>query len=452
MQSRQQRLASVGIMMCCFFAAACGGLGSSTSAGGTEDTGTSTADTTTDPFATADWRLLTARNIKAGIDFTDASGAITIVNSSGGTLDAPTLRVFDTTTAAETTVTITEATTIADGATYTGTLTYPGSAAPTDSAYYALALGSTTFGKFVAATTFAGLSPAVTQGPSAETSTNMARLTKSSDTFVPTAGIWDFSMTGGVGNLSGSQCPSSGTVGLVTGGDSTLSVSCDGYSLNLDIDGSNLSYHLTSTSTGLYQTPTYTFPALDGNDNPVTGTNYYELTATASEAMSGGLFWDNSVGCTAEYPITMALDSASPTAIHDLCEGSWTLDYTSPTVTCGTDIFTLVAQTYVPQVIGTLSTTDTPAGLPFALNYASSGNPLFLWRQGCTNIYGNMLAPSFIGPASDTLGNLFVVDMSFQGIATAKTQITGTGIFHATDGSGTCTVPFLFTMTAVIPC
>ena len=119
---------------------------------------------------------------------------------------------------------------------------------------------------------------------------------------VPLSGAWDFQMTGATENLSGSNCPTQ-SGGFSSGGTAQLTVSGDGDTAVLDIDGSSVNF--TRVGDSDYKTPKYDFPVRDGNNNIVTGKVFYKMTATSETSIVGSLVWDNKVGCTGNYPFTM---------------------------------------------------------------------------------------------------------------------------------------------------
>lgn len=148
---------------------------------------------------------------------------------------------------------------------------------------------------------------AVVAGCSSSTSTSTSTSSTTEEDPVaatPTSGTWDFAMTGGTGELTGSNCPTT-AASFGSGGPSILTVSDDGLTASLDIDGTLLSF--TQTAPGLYQTTSMEFPLQDGDGNPVTGSVYYDMTVLSESEISGGLHWDNTLGCQGNYPFTMTL-------------------------------------------------------------------------------------------------------------------------------------------------
>lgn len=394
-------------------------------------------------FADAQWRLLTTRNIQGGMTFDGTAGTLTLVNNSGSALGTQTLFVFDTSSGEESTAEISEISNL---------LTYPRDAEPDSSAYFGLALDGIKIGRFVTSTAFDELPLSVVNGPSEETASDSSSLIKFTSSPVPTDGTWNFSMDVSSSHLSGSNCPS-GSAGFTSEGEALLSMTCDGYSADLDIDGEHISYHLNSSF--VYRSPDYTFPVRDEEDNIVYGSNYYEMTPASTSAISGNLNWDNSLGCTATYPYTLELLIETPATINDLCEGLWTLSY-PVTVPCGSELIVLSALSFMPLTTGTVSTNSLPSGSPIDLSFDGGTGSFYLIRQGCTNIYGNLYVPAIIGVGFDSAGLPMIVDVGIQAVAFSTTEMFGTGLLNALStapGGTNCTaVPFLFTMTALSSC
>lgn len=418
--------------------AACGGGGGGNSAGG-------------GPFDNASWRLVTARDIQGGIVFSGGEGTLTIINDSGEEIEAPSLFVFNTETGEETAATPINAAAIADGETFAGAFTYPGGSGPAENAFFGLSLGDADAGQFFTVADFEGLPLTLKEGISENTEENLSPLLKSHGSLpLPTTGIWNFTMEGESTALSGVNCPEPGSAGFISGGDATLSVDCDGLSADLDADGSHISLDLMSLSTGLFRSPDYSFPVSDG-ETVVNGDNHFELTAGSSSLMSGELHWDNNLGCTADYPITMTLQTATSPIINDLCPGAWTLNYTTAVI-CGSEIINLSATAFAPQALGTLSTNNSPAGVPLSLNYDTATGDIFIMRQPCTNSYGNLFAPMVFGVTTDSHGNPVVVSLGFQGFSLTNSLITGMGLFTGIGPATACTATFPFTLEATGPC
>ncbi|MBI4237587.1 MAG: hypothetical protein HY696_04105 [Deltaproteobacteria bacterium] len=415
-----------------------------------ETAGAAEPPTTTDGIADAAWRLATNRNFQAGLTFAGTNGTLTLLNESGVALESPTLFLFDTTTGTSSSVIIAPAEPIADGATWTGTFAYPGAAEPDATAYFGLQLGDATVGRFYTTATFAEFPVAITAGAVADATLSPVTAKAGASPTIPSSGTWNFSMTGDLSSLSGANCPTSGSGGLLSAGTATLSVDCDGLTADLDVDMSHLALNLVSTSAAVYRSPTYSFPVADG-DAVVSGSNYFDFTAASTAAIAGELHWDNSLGCTATYPITMTLQSASNTTVHDLCTGAWTLSYNAPVV-CGATPLLLSSLPAAPAASGTLSTIDIPSGLPLAFNYATATGSIYLFRQGCTNNYGNLLVPFLFGATIDSFGNPLVFGLAFQATATSPTEMFGFGMLIGTGATTNCAVSFPFTLTAASGC
>lgn len=396
-----------------------------------------------DVFADAEWQLLTTRDIQGGITFDGTTGTLTLVDDSGSDLGTRILFVFDTSSGEESTAGISEE---------SNTFTYPGDAKPGDSAYFGLALDGVKIGKFVTSATFKELPLSVVNGPSEETTSALSSLIKQTSIPVPTDGSWDFSMDVSSSYLSGSNCPS-GSASFTSEGEATLNMSCDGYTVDLDIDGEHVSYHLTSSY--IYRSPDYTFPVLDEEDNIVYGSNYYEMTPASTMAIGGNLHWDNSLGCTATYPYTLELLAETPATINDVCEGSWILSYPA-TIPCGSELIVLPSLSFMPLITGEVSTNSLPSGSPVDFTFDDGTTSFYLIRQGCTNIYGNLYVPAIIGVGFDSNGLPMIIDVGIQLMALSTTEMYGTGLLNvlstAPSGTNCSAVPFLFTMTSLSSC
>lgn len=119
----------------------------------------------------------------------------------------------------------------------------------------------------------------------------------------PVSGAWDFAMSGETGLLTGSNCPTT-PVSFGSGGPSTLTVSADGLTASLDIDGTVLAF--TQTAPSFYQTAAMEFPVQDGSGGMVTGSVYYDMTVVSETEITGELHWDNTLGCQGNYPFTLS--------------------------------------------------------------------------------------------------------------------------------------------------
>lgn len=419
--------------------------------GAQNETASSDTAAASDPLSSADWRLVNNRNVQAGLVFSGANGTLTLVNHTGASLTTPTLFLYNTTTGEASTIAVAGETTIADDATYTGTLTYPNDAAPDAAAYFGLALDAIPAGKFVTASTFDALPLSITAGPVTDTATNLVLNPSASTLPLMTTGIWDFAMTGGAENLTGTHCPS-GSGGLITAGSAEWYPDCSGYSANMTIDSAYLEFDLYPAPTNAFVSPSYSFPVVS-DDSTVSGTTTFTITPQSPSAATGTLHWDNSLGCTADYPMTMTLNTATSVSTIDLCEGTWSLTYGSGgAVVCGSSVFNLNALAFAPSTVGTLSTVDTPSGVPLAMNFDTTSGSFFMLRQGCTNNYGSMLVPSAFGVTIDSSGNPVVLNMSFQGVALAPGSVVGFGLLNGIGSTTNCTASFTFTMAASPGC
>jgi hypothetical protein len=418
---------------------------------------TEDSDDSSDLFSDAAWRLVNNFDVQAGITFESDLGTITIINNSSVSVATPSIVHYDTTTGEESSLTISSSASIAAGDTFTGTFTYPTGAAAENGDFFGILFGEYMGGKFFTSDDFNNLPLFITDGPSDETSADLSSSIKNPGSpIVPKNGVWGFAMTGDTSNLIGTNCPSS-SAGFTSSGDSNFSLSCDGNSADLFIDDQYVSFYFSSTSgEGQYESPDYNFPVRDAEDNIVYGTNSFNLTPSTTEAMTGELNWDNSLGCSATYPITMAFETPLSIDVNDICEGVWNISYAG-SATCGTDIISISAIPFVPQSASSLSTIDLPTGVPLAINLTTAALPLHLLRQGCTNTYGSLLIPtamgSYIVPSS---GDLYLVDLSLQLFALSESSMMGSGMFHGrniSDPTATeCYAPISLTMSAITPC
>lgn len=156
-------------------------------------------------------------------------------------------------------------------------------------------------------------------------------------------------------------------------------------------------------------------------------------------------------GYTAEYSLTMTLTSATSATVNTLCAGTWTLLYGSAVV-CGSTPIELGALAFGPQASGTVSTLDSPSGVPLALTFDTSGGDLFLVRQGCTNTYGNVFAPLAFGVIPDATGQPLILNLAFQAYAVTSQLMTGVGILTGAGPATSCSTVFTYTLTALGPC
>lgn len=430
------------IFSCLFlFAIACGSAGSS---GGGED-GESGL------FDDASWRLVTGRTIQGGVVFSGTKGTLTLVNNSGEAIEAPSFFIFDTGTGDESAVEPDNASVMADGDTFTGTFTYPGDSEPDDEAFFGLSLGDADAGQFFTVADFEDLPLTLQEGLSENTEASLTAAPKMAGSLpLPTTGTWNFTMTGESTALSGVNCPEPGAAGFISDGTAGLSVDCDGLSADLDADDAHISLNLMSVSTGLFKSPDYSFPVSDG-EIVVNGSNHFEFTAADSSSMSGELHWDNNLGCSAVYPITMTLETATSPIINELCPGAWTLSYGTPVI-CGSTTVNLNTLAFAPLASGTMSTNDSPTGVPLSLTYDSATGDIFMMRQPCTNSYGNLFAPMVFGVANDSSGNPLIVSLGFQGFSLTNSLITGMGLFTGVGPTTNCTATVPFTLAAAGSC
>lgn len=396
----------------------------------------------------AEWSLASARGVQAEVNFESASGSLTITNNESAALASPKLFVFDLSTAERSSVTLTGESSIAAGTSEDYSFTYPGDAAPEDTALFGLQFGDDDFGRFFTAEDFAELPDSVTEGAdlpdvlSASVSTAKAIGT-------PASGSYQFNLAGSTSHLTGANCPIAGG-GFSSSGTASLNVACLGSSATLTIDNNVLQYHRMPS--GIYQTPEYQFPVRDEDDNIVIGENYYDLTdSSGGNVLSGELHWDNSLGCTADYPYSLTQITSSATEILDICPGFWNITNLSA-VTCGTNIIFSTPADYLPIGLTEVSTIDDPStGEPIILNIDSSVNWL-MPRSACTNLYGNMYAPMSFAAGIDHLGFPMTFTFSYQVTAITENFMMGVGVVQGISATNACTSAFFFNLEAQSPC
>ena len=147
----------------------------------------------------------------------------------------------------------------------------------------------------------------------------------------------------------------------------------------------------------------------------------------------------------------MTLQTATSPIINELCPGTWTLSYDVPVI-CGSTTINLNTLAFVPFAAGTLSTSDSPTGVPLSLTYDTGPADIFMMRQPCTNSYGNLFAPMVFGVTNDSSGNPLIVSLGFQGFSLTNSLITGIGLFTGVGPTTNCTATFPFTLTAASSC
>ncbi len=378
--------------------------------------GTTTTTTSSDPLADNDWRLISSR-VDGGLEFNGSSSTLTIINNDDSELPTPTLHLYDLSTGEYSELTVNSNTSllenndllsseIASSSTFTGIVLFPGDTAPADTSLIELAFDGSPEGIFFTADVFAAMSPAIIN-PSASFSSN------------PNPGNWNFTMQLGTEYLSGSNCPS-GSVGFSTTGDADLFVSSNGEMFTMSIDGEIINFDLTSTSSGLYESPEYVFALAS---DPVTyGTNEYELTVSGQTNLDGHLKWDNNQGCTASYPISLDFESLSSPNLIALCEVSWTVDYVTPLV-CGNSVISPALMTNL--VYATANVDVTYAGAdPVMLTLDSFFGDATLMHMG-NNMYGNFMPNQVLGTTPDYLGMPLTLVGGYQFFAISSTQMVG---------------------------
>lgn len=410
--------------------AACGG-GSTPADGGVDES----------DLADDDWRAISnSADILFGLKFAGAAGALTIINNSASAIGAPALTTYDPSSWEAVSIAVSGAADIAAGGAAELSFTFPGDAAPAASALTSLSLGGSEAAIFVTAAAYAALSPAILD-PSVGAGLSFT----ASPYATPNSGTWNFQMSLGTEYLSGTNCPSS-PLGMTSSGETTLYISNSGYSAVWMADGNVVTFN-RSASSGDFESPSYTFPVAT-DDGTVYGTNRWVLAPLSQTSISGTLVWDNSLGCSANYPITMNFVSAANPSTINLCEGAWSISY-GP-IACGANVVSPAALPGLPYPSGTLDVSYA-ADVPIALTFDSLSSYQALPNIGGTNTYGSGFPNMTLGPTVDFLGAPLVIVGGFQMTALSSTQIVG--VMNVMGfGPNACAGATAFTMTPVSGC
>ncbi len=365
-----------------------------------------------------------------------------LVNQSDEVAGAPSLTHYDLATGEPETVSVDEADELAPDGSAAYDVGLPSDVLAEDGALISLSLGESEASIFRTAEDYANLSPAIV--PSALMAGG--ELAGLGGSVTPNPGNWSFEMTLGTGYLSGSSCPDGGSSGTTTG-EADLIVSNDGFSAMWMIDGEVVTFNRMSASDN-YQSPSYVFE-VENDESVVYGTSRWTLTPASQTSIAGELHWDNSLGCTADYPISMTFDSLADPSIYALCEGTWTIVYNP--IVCGSTVVDPSALPLLPYASGELDVSYA-AAIPLFLSYDSVTGYQSLPNISGTNMYGTGYPNMTLGPAVlDSLGNPLVLVGGVQMTALSTTQIVGIvnvigfGV-NPCSGSGT------FTMTSLSGC
>lgn len=379
------------------------------------------------------WRAITNNSeILAGIKFNSPTGELTIVNNSSSTIGAPALTTYDLSTGTPMSIAVSGAAEIASGETAKNEVTFPGDSGPDDSALITLSLGGEEAAVFMTSEIYSTLSPAIT-APSLIPS------------LTPNPGNWYFEMQLGTEYLTGSHCPTEPGESTSSGG-AKFYTSSNGLSANLYID-SALVFFSRSSADGPFRSPTYNFPVRTEDDSVVYGTNKWTLSVSSVTSITGFLEWDNSLGCSANYPIEMDFISLADPSIHALCEGMWSITF-GPIV-CGGVPIDPSPLGGLPAPLSNLDVTyayDTPSSLTIG---TMTGFLALPYIGG--NTYGLGVPNVLLGIATDSSGFPLSVVGGFQMFALSPTFITGVMTIHG-NGANPCLGSATFTMTSLSGC
>lgn len=385
-------------------------------------------------LASADWRSITNDgNVLAGIKFSGATAELTVINHSSGEVGSPSLTSYDLSTGEAISIGPVTETAITAGGSYQGSFTFPGSSSPESSALITGSFGGEQAAVFVTAETYASLSPSYID-PSL------------SSYISPYSGTWDFEMQIGTDYLSGSNCPSSPSGSTTTSGDATLYVSDSGYSAMWLIDGSVVTFSRSAINQD-FVSPDYTFP-VESDSGTVYGNNGWTLTPQSQSSITGVLNWDNTLGCTATYPVAMTSQSTSTSPSIILCEGIWNITYNP--IVCGATVIPSGSLPLLPNGSGTLDVSYA-ADIPLFLSFSSFASYQSLPNLGGTNVYGSGLPNMTLGTTVDFSGNPLVIVGGTQMTAISSTSIQGVLTVYGF-GPNPCTGTSTFTMSSVSGC
>ncbi|MFH1831042.1 MAG: hypothetical protein ABH871_09780 [Pseudomonadota bacterium] len=398
------------------------------------------------------WRCITnSGEILAGIEVSGGSGTLTIVNNSATELALPSISVYDSSSGVSTSVEVSGATAVAPGGSTSGTFSFPSGAAPEDAALIMLFFGADQAAVFVTSATYASYSPAIIHPGATEPVASIS--SKAFPGYVdPISGTWNFSMDMSTSYLTGTNCPSS-PASLTTSGETNLYVSNSGYSAVWYADGNVIPLN-RSAFNSTFGSSTYSFPVETEDESIVFGTNRWELTPTSASEIEGILEWNNNEGCSAAYPITMEHQIYSlPTAIV-LCEGMWSIDYS--TINCGGNTISPAVLTNLPWPTGNLDVTYGPDGDPVYLEYDTVAGYQNLMNNSGTNTYGSAVPNMSLGitpltiPVPPYVAPIDIVG-GFQMTAIDAITIYGTVVIQGY-GIAPCSGSAIFTMHALGPC
>jgi hypothetical protein len=399
---------------------------STTSCGGTGSGSSNNHDINNDP-----WRSITNNGtITSGIDVSGSLGMLSVINNSDSTIELPSLSVYDSAAGSAVAVVVEGATSVPAGATANGSFSFPGGATPDDYTLIMLYFGNDQAAVFVTASTYGNLSPAILHPETYSEAT-----TSLSNYINPHSGTWNFQMDMSASHLVGTNCPSS-PLSFVTSGETSFYVSNNGYSASWNVDDNIIAFN-RSISNDSFLSQTYYFE-VEGEETTTYGHNSWTLTPDSSTSMTGTLDWDNNLGCTAGYPITMEYYSSSAPVIYTLCEGAWTVMYS--TLVCGSSIITNPASIPNLPLSGALNVVYDSLGSPVLLTFNNISSYQSLINAGGSNTYGTGFPNMDLGVITDPLLGPIELIGGFQMTASSSNSLFGTvtltGYYDATTCSG----------------
>jgi hypothetical protein len=180
----------------------------------------------------------------------------------------------------------------------------------------------------------------------------------------------------------------------------------------------------------------------------VYGNNSWTLTPQSQTSITGELNWDNTLGCTARYPIGMSFQSLADPTIFALCEGTWTVDYNP--IVCGATVISPASLPMLPIGAGSLDVSYA-IDVPISLSFSSLSSYQSLPNLGGTNVYGSGNPNMMLGGTVDFMGQPLVVVGGVQMVATSTTSIQGVLTVFGY-GPTPCVGTSTFTMTSVSGC
>lgn len=143
----------------------------------------------------------------------------------------------------------------------------------------------------------------------------------------PHSGLWEFTMNATAADLSGPECPSSGSVG--SNGPAAVDTYGDGIIVTVDLDNFQLIFNrVGDEDTTYYETTVYNFPVQTPSGGVSNGLVHFSLSAVANDYIEGFIHWKNLQGCQGDYPFNMVLvDMELPDNIYILSDGIWNIEF-----------------------------------------------------------------------------------------------------------------------------